>query len=777
MFKNLKRLIALSLLAVLLCISCDALAASGSSYTSNSSLAKKLDKLINGEVAIFSNTTAKFPVGSSLNNSKTYYWKDNYYSGKQCYAYGQAAYYYLFGDVPYHGNGSYSNSKAISGVKGLKELSYNVLSKAGVGCGAYIRTTINSDGSYHGSKAHSMILLKYDSSSITILHGNADGNGLVSVNTYTWAKFNSAHLTGRSRYVCHIIQPNLTSSSNYTKLDSTPRIAKSIKDATGADTCRLQSAPYDAEQYYTGKLAKGTIVYLQGAVKNSYGNTWYQTEDGKFIYSGDLEILEDNAIIKSESKFGAVGVSKNKDCYLKDKPYEASAHSTTVAKGKTVEIVAKVVNSHGNTWYKTSDGKYVYSSDVTTYECKELFDISAKFRNTEKRDSHAAPYANSPDVKSYAKDAEVTATRFVVNSHGNIWVQLSDGSYLCFYDFDSDENKLKYVGTMAAVTVTEVKKPTGDLKVGASFGIRGVLTSKVPFYRVSAHVIDLKAQDYALEKVTVYPSMTTRTVNLNKKINGTNINEITYFNKLPQGYYRYAVTAWMGFTYNGKTFNFGSDTVLIQSEFTVGSPKEEEIVQPEKLDNVSFSASSSSTGAPGGTVVIPVTIQNPDAAPLGSITLTYDLPAGVTISKANLCGSAASASVSSDNRVTWITSLDSGIKGSGKILELTLKLGAGVTLPTEFSLNFEIVHATELVSANPAPVTVRIGGETKRTPGDVNLDGKINSLDAFAVLKYSVGYEIAINTANADVNADDKINSLDAFMILKKSVGYDIELK
>ena len=166
MAKCFRRIAVWALMLILLCVSDNALAYSGSDYTSNSSLATKLDNLINGKVAIFSNTSTKFPVGSSLNNSTTYYWKDNYYSGKQCYAYGQAAYYYLFGDVPYHGGGGYSNSKLVSGVKALKELSYSVLSKAGVGCGAYIRTTGNSDGSYHGSNAHSMILLKYDSSNI-----------------------------------------------------------------------------------------------------------------------------------------------------------------------------------------------------------------------------------------------------------------------------------------------------------------------------------------------------------------------------------------------------------------------------------------------------------------------------------------------------------------------------------------------------------------------------------------------------------------------------------
>lgn len=198
---------------LMISVASPALAYSGSDYTSNSSLAAKLDNLIQGNVAIFSNTTAKFPVGSSLDVNKQYTWKNGYYSGYQCYAYAQAAYYYLFGDVPYHGGGGYSNSSVISGVKGLSTLSYDTLSRAGVGCGAYIRTTNNSSGAYSGSYGHSMIVLTYNSSSITILHGNANNNGLVSINSYSWSSFNSSHISGRSRYVSHIVQPNATANT------------------------------------------------------------------------------------------------------------------------------------------------------------------------------------------------------------------------------------------------------------------------------------------------------------------------------------------------------------------------------------------------------------------------------------------------------------------------------------------------------------------------------------------------------------------------------------
>lgn len=57
--------------------------------------------------------------------------------------------------------------------------------------------------------------------------------------------------------------------------------------------------------------------------------------------------------------------------------------------------------------------------------------------------------------------------------------------------------------------------------------------------------------------------------------------------------------------------------------------------------------------------------------------------------------------------------------------------------------------------------------------GDVNGDGKINSLDAARILKYDAGIAVLAEDelAAADVNGDGKINSLDAARILKYDAG------
>ena len=53
--------------------------------------------------------------------------------------------------------------------------------------------------------------------------------------------------------------------------------------------------------------------------------------------------------------------------------------------------------------------------------------------------------------------------------------------------------------------------------------------------------------------------------------------------------------------------------------------------------------------------------------------------------------------------------------------------------------------------------------------GDINGDGKVNSMDALIVLQYSVGLSVDIKDFRAgDVNGDMILNSVDALIILQK---------
>ena len=61
---------------------------------------------------------------------------------------------------------------------------------------------------------------------------------------------------------------------------------------------------------------------------------------------------------------------------------------------------------------------------------------------------------------------------------------------------------------------------------------------------------------------------------------------------------------------------------------------------------------------------------------------------------------------------------------------------------------------------------------TQFAPGDVNMDGAVNSADALLVLRRAIGaIPSAGNEALADVNGDGEITSADALMILRMSMG------
>lgn len=187
--------------------------AQATSYTASAELAELLTGVFSGDVDIYSNSgctkEVSMPIGWSLNTKTTYYIKDktgsNSIGGRQCYIYANAVYNKLFKEIVGHADSLKHSTVVLSG--GSKTVSYDKFVKAGVRCGAYLRTTNRSSGAYNGSSGHSMIILSYNSDGVTCLEGNADGDGLIRIDTLSWSSFNSTHLSGRSRYLCHIVQP------------------------------------------------------------------------------------------------------------------------------------------------------------------------------------------------------------------------------------------------------------------------------------------------------------------------------------------------------------------------------------------------------------------------------------------------------------------------------------------------------------------------------------------------------------------------------------------
>ena len=269
---------------------------------------EKLNNVFRGEVQLFHDSDVRLPLGTSMKTGTSYN-VAGIISGYQCYIYAQAVYYYLFGDVVYHGTGYkyWSNSQRVLHNKTVA--SYEVFKQAGVGFGAYIRTTTSKTGAYNGDKGHSLIVLAYNEETITYLEGNADGKGLVRVTEMTWAEFDESQLSGRGRRIAHVVQciDAACGHASYSPLgvcencgaeyDFAYRFAAANREYY--IVIREEGADLKAQLPYREAQTQLTLTYndrveLLGRVKNAFGETWLQVSfDGQTGYVAEADLMED----------------------------------------------------------------------------------------------------------------------------------------------------------------------------------------------------------------------------------------------------------------------------------------------------------------------------------------------------------------------------------------------------------------------------------------------------------------------------------------------------
>ena len=188
--------------------------ATGVSYLNYAVFASKISAIAgSGQCGLYADpnrtpTGHDLRVGSSMNTSYKYYAvtpSGACWNGYQCYIYSQGVYGTLFDELPTNGSGPYSKSEIV--IRNVPEITPEILRNAKVMPGAYFRSTGNSDGSYNGSVGHSLVILGYDDTTVTLIEGNANNKGLISMSTKTYAEFNQWFTTGQGRRVCHVIQP------------------------------------------------------------------------------------------------------------------------------------------------------------------------------------------------------------------------------------------------------------------------------------------------------------------------------------------------------------------------------------------------------------------------------------------------------------------------------------------------------------------------------------------------------------------------------------------
>ncbi len=297
---------------------------SGWDYTEAPELAAALDEIFAGDAGLYTSysctATYTVPLGNRVNNSTQYFLKNQatgtVTSGWQCYAYANAVYSRLFGEVVGHANALVNSEIVIPG--GASTVSYELFAQAGVRCGAYLRTTSSSSGNFSGSYGHSLLILSYDEDNICYLEGNGDGYGMVQVVKRDWASFNRSMLTNKGRYICHVVQPTAAYYQEHYPVhdfDGTGLCAAcglrydwaATLDSGCAGTYQVSQdyaprtdMPYEEAYQALTDLRVGQSVQVRGEYLNAFGQKWYQIVYGDdrlgYVPAGVLDKAGEEAL-------------------------------------------------------------------------------------------------------------------------------------------------------------------------------------------------------------------------------------------------------------------------------------------------------------------------------------------------------------------------------------------------------------------------------------------------------------------------------------------------
>ncbi len=175
-----------------------------------------------------------------------------------------------------------------------------------------------------------------------------------------------------------------------------------------------------------------------------------------------------------------------------------------------------------------------------------------------------------------------------------------------------------------------------------------------------------------------------------------------------------------------------------------------------ELDEATFIGTLSTEAAPTPTVK---TVEINEAAPTVEEGKTVALTA--TVTDADATYTLAWASDATDvATVDAATGVVTGVKAG--TANITVTAAAGVT-------DTVVVTVTEAQQG---------GGDEPDTGarlGDVDGDEELTTTDAYMVVRYAIGYEVAdFNADVCDIDADEEPTTTDAYMIVRKAIGYSV---
>lgn len=310
----------------------------------------------------------------------------------------------------------------------------------------------------------------------------------------------------------------------------------------------LRKEPFEASAISVN-CKEEDMYYVTYSVKNKLGNVWYSTVSG-FAYSGDMkycckELWVDRVVVKCDSAQ-----------YSYKLPYDSSSKVNQYSKGSYVKVVKGVANKVSlgieHTWYQVEGSNgFIYSGDVTIMY-RLVSPKKGMYKTLASTSLYEGPFAEG-STKSIAAGTEIEIIDAAVNNKGESWclIKTTDAKKWIMAD------KIKYIGTVS-ITITSTGAtsgiPSGDLKKGTSFYIKGTIKASDNITTVVGAVYNTVTGQEAQSTITVSPQAKTL------DLYSSNINKKIYFSKLPVGSYRLVITA---------TLSTGYTKELVNSQFNI----------------------------------------------------------------------------------------------------------------------------------------------------------------------------------------------------------------
>lgn len=263
--------------------------------------------------------------------------------------------------------------------------------------------------------------------------GSADVTGevkqgeIVEVKSYLYNKYGNLYyeLTGDRGF---IFASDLSTVSSDRRTPSGYVVFKATLEASSRE---LKNDPYGSADT-TRTLSKGQEVKIQGYLYNKYGNLWYITDKGDYIYESYINYDGEDFIPQSNylTAKGRVTCTSKR---VWENPHGKADVLGTVNKGDVVDIIGYVYNQYGNLYYELSGGGFLYGSDLMILESIDNipFDyINATFRLTKAHNAKQDPYSASNKNRTINAGEIVSIKGYVYNTYGNLWYITDEGDYI-----------------------------------------------------------------------------------------------------------------------------------------------------------------------------------------------------------------------------------------------------------------------------------------------------------------------------------------------------------